>query len=215
MSARFTIRMAAMATLVVALFVLAGGSLAETGAEDAARARAQLEAMVNDVVAVLRLDDLPARERRDRIVPIVRTRFDFETLTRLVLARNYRDLSTQKRADFTREFQAHLSRHYGARVDRYDDEDVEILSERIEPRGDITIKTRIVGGQGRAIEVDYRMRDREGDWLVIDVVIEGISLVSNFRSQFQTFISRDGVDALLARLVQMNAKDRVDPDEKI
>ena len=78
------------------------------------------------------------------------------------------------------------------------------VSARVEPRGDVTVRTVVVGGQNDGVEIHYRMRKREGPWMVIDVVIEGVSLVSNFRSQFQEVVSEGGPALLRERLQQKN-----------
>ena len=83
---------------------------------------------------------------------------------------------------------------------RYANEKVEIRDSRVEPRGDVTLMTVIVGGAANGIDMNYRMRNRDDRWKVIDVVIEGISLVSNFRTQFKDIIGRDGPDGLLEKL---------------
>ncbi|MGE4652990.1 MAG: ABC transporter substrate-binding protein, partial [Myxococcota bacterium] len=77
--------------------------------------------------------------------------------------------------------------------------------ERQEPRGDVTVKTAIVGGENNGALVDYRMREDKGRWKIIDVVIEGsISLVANFRDQFRDVIARSGPEGLLEKLREKN-----------
>jgi phospholipid transport system substrate-binding protein len=159
---------------------------------------------VEEVLAVLADPALSAEQRRQAIEAIAWERFDFETMSRLVMARNWRKLSPDQQSDFVQQFKKHLSRSYGGRIERYDQESVEVLDERLEVRGDVTVKTRIVGGEADGVEVQYRLRGRDGPWRVIDVVIEGVSLVSSFRSQFKEVIESDGVDGLLERLREKN-----------
>jgi phospholipid transport system substrate-binding protein len=70
----------------------------------------------------------------------------------------------------------------------------------VEPRGDVTVKTKVTGGEFDGAFIDYRMRYRDEDWRIIDVVIEGISLVANFRDQFREVLSREGPEHLLQKL---------------
>jgi len=130
--------------------------------------------------------------------------FDFTTMSKLVLARNWRKLDTEKRAEFVREFKRNLSRTYGTRLDRYDQEDIEIFGTQIEPRDDVSVKTRIVGGQFDGAVISYRLRERRERWRIIDVVIEGISLVSNYRSQFSEILNNGTIDDLMVKMRDKN-----------
>jgi phospholipid transport system substrate-binding protein len=103
----------------------------------------------------------------------------------------------------TREFKAQLSRTYGRNIDNYKNERVEILSDRAEGRGDWTVRTR-VRRDSDTILVDYRLRATDGTWRIIDIIVEGVSLVANFRSQFQEIVAQDGPEQLLKMLRDKN-----------
>lgn len=152
------------------------------------------------VVAVLNDGALDSAQRRQRIEDIAYERFDFDTISRLVLGRNWKALSPPQQEEFQREFRSLLSESYGRRIDRYEQEQVKIVGERSEQRGDVTVQTKIVGGQANDLQVDYRLRQRDGVWLVIDVVVEGASLLSNYRSQFAEVWSQGGAEGLLKRM---------------
>jgi phospholipid transport system substrate-binding protein len=192
---------------LIAAFLLAAPAVAATPQEP----RAVVETTVDDVIRILGQTELPAPERRARIEKIAWERFDFPTVSKLVLARGWKRFSPEQRASFTEEFRAYLSRTYGSRIDRYEQEKVEIISERKEPRGDVTVVTRIVGGQADGVEVQYRLRQIGADWRFIDVVIEGVSLVGNYRAQFQEILGRGGPDELIETLRRKNQAGEVDP----
>ncbi|MFO0690205.1 MAG: ABC transporter substrate-binding protein [Myxococcota bacterium] len=158
------------------------------------------------IVAILARKDDPAEKRVKEIEAIAYELFDFTTMSKLVLARNWRKLSTEQRTTFVREFKRHLSHTYGTRLDRYDQERVDVYAAQLEQRNDVTVKTRIVGGQFDGAEVSYRLRKQANDWRIIDVVIEGVSLVSNYRSQFQEVLNTGTIDDLLAKLRDKNFK---------
>ncbi len=166
--------------------------------------REVVEVTVGQVLAILADPNLDSPTRRARIEAIAFDVFDFTTMSKLVLARNWKKFDTEQKRAFVREFKAHLSRSYGSRLDRYRQENVEIISTREEPRGDVTVITKVVGGQFDDIEMDYRMRYRKERWRAIDVVIEGVSLVANFRSQFAEVLSKGGPDRLLEELRTKN-----------
>jgi len=180
----------------------------------AVAAREVVEQAVGDVVAVLANREWSIDKRVDEIEKIAYRTFDFPTISRLVLARNYRKFSSEQKQSFEREFRHHLSHTYGSRVDRYDQERVDIVGARVEKRGDVTVLTRIVGGPADGIEIHYRLRERSGAWKMIDVVIEGVSLVSNYRSQFKEVLGQGGPEELLRRLHRRNTPLEGDVDGK-
>src|SRR5205823_5743880 len=125
----------------------------------------------------------------------------------LVLARNWGRLSADQQAEFVRLFKAHLALTYGRSIESYSNEKVEVVGERDEGHGDWTVKTKILRGGGNAdVLVDYRLRQENDAWRIIDVVIERVSLVANFRSQFQDIMSSGGP----AKLLDEEREDRPD-----
>lgn len=168
--------------------------------------KAVVEATTDAVVRVLADTSLPADDKRRRIEDIVYARVDFDTLTRLVLARGWSQLNATQQAEFIQEFKRHLSVTYGRNVESYKNERVAIVEEREETRGDRTVKTKVVRGGGTDIQVDYRLRAKDGTWRIIDIIIEGVSLVSNYRSQFQEIMAQGGPEHLLQLLREKNAK---------
>lgn len=156
------------------------------------------------IVAILGKKDETSEARVSQIEKIAYEIFDFTTMSKLVLARNWKKMGNEQRAEFVREFKRHLSRTYGTRLDRYDQEQVEVYAAQVEVRDDVSIKTRIVGGQFDDAEVSYRLRKRKDRWRIIDVVIEGVSLVSNYRSQFAEVLNSGTIDDLLVKLRDKN-----------
>ena len=161
------------------------------------------------VIAILAKHDLPTDEKRRQIEQIVYQRFDFRTLSRLVVARNWKTMPPEQQEAFVDEFKRHLSMTYSRNIETYHDERVVITGERKEVRGDWTVKTRIARPSAEDFSVDYRLRKSNGAWQVIDVVIEGVSLVANYRSQFQSIISRDGPAKMIEVLHEKNEKGEV------
>lgn len=196
-------RVLASAVLLGTLAAFPGAGPAR--AEDpAGSARRVVEETVTELLEILAQKDWAVEKRVSEIEALAYRRFDFETISRLVLARAYRKFSEEQRVEFVEQFKLHLSRSYGNRVDRYDQQTVRFLGERVEKRGDVTVRTRIVGGQADGIDMNYRLRERDGDWLVIDVVIEGVSLVANYRSQFKELMSQRGPAGLIEQLREKN-----------
>jgi len=172
----------------------------------AADPRETMQATIDQVLAVLKDSDRNHEQRLAAIEEIAYARFDMKTMSRLVLGRDWKRFSDAQKDEYFKEFKLYLANNYGDRINRYDQQAVEIIGVRDEPRGDKTVKTKIVGGEFDDARVDYRMRNKTGEWLVIDVVIEGISTVSNFRDQFREVLSRGGPDHLLEKLHEKNAR---------
>jgi len=184
------------------LLPLAAGAAPPSEADRDA-AEATVNATVDSVMAVLHDETLPVEQKRSAIEGIAYERFDFNVISRLVLARNWRRMTPAQREQFEQEFKRHLSVTYGDNLDSYGDEKVEITDSRAERNGDVTVRSRVLGN-GDPIAVDYRLRSRDGGWYVIDVIIEGVSLLSNFRSQTQEIISAEGPDGLIQKLREKN-----------
>ncbi len=195
-------RRPALRALLAGLLLLAA-PVARAQTEEAL---AVVESTVGEVLAILQDGSLDSSERIHRIDAIARERFDWETMSRLVLRRAWKKFDAEERQAFLEAFRDYLAASYGHRLDRYDQQDVKILGARVEPRGDVTVKTRIVGGSADDVGMDYRMRERNGAWRVVDVKIEGVSLVSNFRSQFSEVLSHGGPDEVLRRLREKTAE---------
>lgn len=159
---------------------------------------------LGEIIAVL--NDVGASEdsRRDRIADIAFAHFDFSTMSKLVVARPWQKFTPAERTEFIALFKTHLARSYGRRLARYEGTQVAVVGRRDEQRGDVTVLSKVVGGQFDGATMDYRMRGDTGTWLVIDVAIEGVSLVSNFRSQFKPILAQGGAPELLRRLKDKN-----------
>ena len=202
---RSSIRPLAAAVAALAAALLAT-PIAGQGAAQATRSGPMvvISDTVDEVLAVLGDASLSSQERRSRIEKIAYRRFDFVTTSRLVVARYWKRFTPAQQEDLVREFKEFLARTYGDRIDRYNQEQVEIVGERQEPRGDVSVLTRIVGGEYDGAEVNYRLRGKDGQWRIIDVKIEGISLVLNYRDQFKAVLGRGGPEGLLEALSKKN-----------
>jgi len=189
------------------LALLAGLLLAPVAARAATpeeEARATVRDVVDRVLAILRTPGLPQAERRSRIQAIAYDWFDFETMSRLVVARAWRSFDAGQRETFVGEFRELLSARYGRKLDDYGNEEVDVLDTRSDPGGDVTVRTRIHRAGAEDITVDYRLRPEAGRFRAIDVVIEGVSLVFSYRGQFQEILNGGGPALLIERLREKN-----------
>jgi len=142
---------------------------------------------------------------------MVEDRFDFETLAKLVLARHWREFSAEQQREFVEVFRTHLALTYSKNLERYNGEVAVITGDQEEARGDWTVRSRVVRPNAEDVLVNYRLRQTDGRWRMIDVVVEGVSLVSNWRSQFREVLGNRSPDALIRQLHQKNEELRNEP----
>src|SRR5690606_35927021 len=147
-------------------------------------------------------DDQAYHLVEDLILP----HLDFESFSRLTLGKHWRQASPEQREAFTREFRSMLMHTYASSLNTYAGETFEHAGERNEGEGRVLVQTRFVRVQGEPVRVDYRLHRRDGEWKIYDVVIEGVSLVLNYRSSFGEEISRGGLDQLIQRMADKEAK---------
>ena len=162
------------------------------------------------VMKILLDRELPESIKRQQVKDVVVEVVDFETVSKLILARSYKEFSPKQLEEFVAEFQLHLLFTYWKTASTYEFDRIEILSDAQAGKRDWTVKTRVVAKS--EARMDYRLRrvdlenDQLGDWQIIDIIIEGVSLISNFRSQFGSLVSQGGPEHLLELLRKKNAE---------
>jgi len=140
-----------------------------------------------------------ASERRARVRKIADEIFDFEEMGKRALGPHWTKLAPDNRERYVSLFAELLDRAYFEKIDQYEGEKVRYLDPRIEGE-QATVPTRVVTPRGTDIPVDYRMYRNPSGWQVYDVIIEGVSLVSNYRSQFDRIVRTASTDELLKRM---------------
>jgi phospholipid transport system substrate-binding protein len=165
----------------------------------------QLKQRVDEVVRVLSDPSLKGKtdQRRARVRKISEGVFDYQDTARRSLAQHWNDRTPEEQKEFVQLFADLLERAYFSKIDHYQGEKVKYGAETIDGDEGL-VKTTIVTNSGTDVPVDYRMHLVNGRWLVYDVVIEGVSLVSNYRAQFNKIIRTESYQALVKKL---RAKD--------
>ncbi|HTK92986.1 MAG TPA: ABC transporter substrate-binding protein [Verrucomicrobiae bacterium] len=125
--------------------------------------------------------------------------FDWREMASRALAMHWQARTEEERAEFTRLFADLIERAYVTKVERYSGEAVKFVGDRAE--GSLAVvQTRFVPAKGPEVPMDYRLIERDGRWRVYDVVIEGVSLVANYRTQFDRVIRSSSYAELVKRL---------------
>ena len=198
---------------VLALALAVVLSMTIAAAVDAGPPTDQLRGHVDRVLTVLKDPELqkPARaaDRRAAIRKVASDIFDFEEISRRTLARHWQARTPDERREFVGLMSDVLEQAYIGKLETYSGETVRFLGDT--PDGDVaTVKTRIVMKSGTEIPVDYRMIDRSGRWIAYDVYVEGVSLVGNYRGQFDRIIQRQSY----AELVKALRAKQTDPQDR-
>jgi phospholipid transport system substrate-binding protein len=138
-------------------------------------------------------------ERRKAVRRIAEEIFDFGETAKRSLARHWQARTSAEREEFVQLFADLLERSYITKVELFNGERITYAAETID--GDLAmVRTRIITKQGTEIPVDYRMHKKAGRWLVYDVVIEGVSLIANYRTQFNKIIQTSSYQELVKRM---------------
>jgi phospholipid transport system substrate-binding protein len=164
----------------------------------------------DEVIAIIKSDkDLQAGNTA-KVVQLAEQKvlphFDFTRMTRLAVGRNWAQASEAQKEALTREFRTLLVRTYSNSLTQYRDQKIEVKPTRMSAQDkDVTVQTNVIQQGGPPIPIEYKMERAEaGGWKVYDVVIDGASLVTTYRSTFNDQIQKGGIDGLLKTLQERN-----------
>ena len=163
----------------------------------------QLKAQIDRVLRTLEDPDLKregrARDRRVAVRRIANEIFDFGETARRSLGRHWQPRTPAERDEFVQLFSDLLERSYISRVELYGGEKIQFLGDTVE--GDqARVMTKLLTKSGSEIPIEYRMHRRGDRWLVYDVVIEGVSLIANYRTQFNKIIQTSSYQELVRKM---------------
>jgi len=178
----------------VSLFWVSGQVFAQSQITD------DLKGTIDQVLKIVSdkgLQDNPAL-RREKLRQVIGLRFNYKQMVMRSLAKNYKARSDKEREEFTMLFKKLLENSYASKIENYQDETINYVSEQVKGKYAL-VKTQIVRKDG-TIDVDYKMIKDNGQWLVYDFVIEGVSLIRNYKSQFTKIISTESYAALVSKL---------------
>ena len=131
--------------------------------------------------------------------------FDFNRMTRLAVGKSWNSASATQKDALIKEFRTLLVRTYASSLASYKDQTIEYKPLRAEPNAtEVTVNTQIKQGGAQPIPIDYSMAKTEGAWKVYDIIVDGVSLVTNYRSSFAAEIKKSGIDGLIQTLAAKN-----------
>lgn len=200
--------MKSVLSLMSGLVMLAAAAAAPAANDDA---QSIVRETTHKVLEALRSDGDTLKDDPRRlhgiIEQLVLPHFDFRQMSQWVLGPHWRNASAAQRDAFVEQFEALLVRTYSRALVDYRNQKVDFLPVRERSADEVTVRAAIDQGGGPAIPIAYEMHRTEAGWKVYDVVIDGVSLVINYRSSFIQEIRRSGVDGLIQRLASKNEAD--------
>ena len=180
---------------------------AETAAEDPEGARAFILALSDDALRVLDDTTLTQQERDDRYRDILSEGFALDYIARLVLGRHGRKATKEQMEEYTRIFPDYILNIYVHRLTEYGDEQFIVSDTAPAGKKDLYVRSEIVRPNGPPVAADWRVRIRKGEFKIIDLKIEGISMASTQRERFAAKIAEVGIAGLIQSLKDDAALD--------
>ena len=162
-----------------------------------------VQGQVEKILTKLRDPEFKQKQREEKIAgirEIINEVFDWNELSRRTLGRNWKKFSPEQRKEFTHLFSRLLEGIYADRLLAYTDEKVVFEKETELKKGRVEVASHIRLADGKKIPLNYRMIEKDGKWRVYDVVIEGISMVKNYRGQFRELLSKGSPADLIETL---------------
>jgi len=142
----------------------------------------------------------------DLVDELVIPHFDFTSMSKWVLGRNWREATQAQQEQFVNEFRTLLVRTYAKALLEYSNEKIIYLPVESNPDSNIVVvKTEIQQPGANKVPIDYSMHVSGGGWKVIDVAVDGISLIATYRGSFASEIRKNGIDSLINKLSERNA----------
>jgi len=202
-----------MGKALAAWLMVAGAAVASpvTGPREA------VESAIVQVLSVIQDGEVNGKavtDRRAEVRRIARELFDYDEMTRRTLSRHWSQRTADEQAEFVALFSDLLERSYVSRIEAYAGEKITFVGEAIDGSF-ATVRSKVVTQRRSETVLDYRMHVREGRWRVYDVLIDGVSFVSTYRSQFDRVIQAESYGSLVERLRKRNFESAVAERKKL
>ena len=165
-------------------------------------ATSQLKNTIDKVIKIAKKDSMESSkgDRRIAMQKAIDERFNYSQMVRRSLGKTYDSLSDKKKQNFIKLFKGLLENSYASKLESYRDEKINFLDEVVKGKYAL-VKTNIVRSNN-TIRVDYKLILGNGQWKVYDFVIEGVSMIRNYKAQFTKIIRKDSYDALVEKLTK-------------
>lgn len=188
--------------LIGAVFMLAAAARPALAADDP---MSVVQQTVNDALGVLRNKQIPAAQRRDQLKQIISKSFDFTEMSRSALGYHWKQITPDQQQEFTAVFTTFIEDSYLAKINDYSGQQVQFVRQTKDGAQYAQVETNIVQPGKDPIAVNYRLLSENGQWKVYDVTVEAISIIANYRNQFNRVMNNQGYPKLIADLKSKQA----------
>lgn len=166
----------------------------------------EVKKAVDEVVRIVADREMKKNEvkRRQALKKSISTIFDYSEMAKRSLGKHWNARSAAEKKQFSELFATLLENSYASKIESYNNEKIVYIKEYMDDDEHAVVKSKVVTAARDEFTLDYHLFKQEGKWMVYDVVIEGVSLVSNYRSQFNKIITANGYDKLVKKLQSKN-----------
>ncbi len=197
-------RRAIASSMLVALALIPPLAHAEEAAD------ALVKRVSQEVLQIVRADPQVQAGNEARIKEVIETKlvphFDYVRMTALAMGRNWRKATPEQQKRLADEFRTLLIRTYSGALSQYRNETIEYKPLRAEPNAtDVIVRTAVIRQGQQPVPIDYSMTKAADGWKAYDIIVGGVSLVTNYRDEFNGLVSSGGIDGLIKTLAAKNA----------
>lgn len=191
----------------IGLAVLAAAFALSAHAQEAPDAL--VKRVSQEVVQIIKNDPKVQAGDQGRIREVIETKlvphFDAERMTALAMGRNWRQATPEQQKQLVDQFRTLLIRTYSGALNQYRDQQIDYKPLRADPNAtDVLVRTEVIRQGQPPVQIDYGMEKKDGGWKAYDVIVGGVSLVTNYRDEFTEQIRAGGIDGLIKTLVAKN-----------
>ena len=187
-------------TAVCATLAVPGLLLAAVSPQAVEGAAAFIARLADHAITILRSSSNKMEDREAQFRDLLSAGFDMPFIARFVLGKHWRKATPQQRADYQALFREFILKSYSRRLGGYSGEAFTIAGAKAAGKKDVMVKTRIEQPGGRPITADWRVRPHDGQYKIIDIMVEGISMAVTQRSEFNAVVRQQGMQGLLQAL---------------
>jgi phospholipid transport system substrate-binding protein len=184
------------------MLILIGGGFSSADAAGPSDALTETKDLVQEALSILKNPALTLPDERRQLRDLAAPHFAFQDMARSALGYHWKDLSSQQRADFARLFTAFIQDAYLNKIQAYSGQDIEFIRESASGADDVEVYSRVVQKGAEPIAMNFMLERLDGDWKIYDVIVDGISITGNYRSQFSRVINNQGFDQLMNELTK-------------
>ncbi len=170
--------------------------------------------VTDDVLAAVQSDKQLAAGDKQKALKLAEEKvlphIDFQEATRLAVGRAWREASPEQQEKLVAEFRRMLVRTYSNAISTYQGQTMKVMPTHMKPGDtDVTVRNQYIRPGGKPVQLDYQMRKTAEGWKIYDIVVEGVSLVLTYRSEFDAIVKQQGVDGLIKRLAEKNTPPKI------